>query len=675
MVVGVMDDARADILGDGNIALSPIESASQEVYCFILPFILKSFVRRAVSWTTTLSSGRRAPLRRSVRLHGVLHTAVDIQEAVERLQIWSPSGSPRIVSRPMPKCTAVKPRAVASSRLLAMRNAVPSPSARVVFQSQALSAEESAHPVNDVGQEGSAKDPDEASARTQAAEAAVTILSHSGSSQQAVEAWLASSEPVAHIHADSIAPPSVGSITAEQQGPVAALVQQFEDLGFHSHPSKKLGHGLASLMDNSLFQQSRQHHSQQPNRTRLTPLEIPGVSPPDEVRDGGMAIVEPDKELDKSLPPVVQGVVARNDAAMAAHRARLHQKGHQKDQWAIASKQTTARRVSTQPLRPVNVSVAASRLSPDAATDEEVDMDVERSSISAAWAQIRGNNPSADLSSRPSGMSSTVVSPRRPLLGRFGSASNADGQTSSPMSRPTPAAITIADIMRQASGATPIGVGDAPLWASSPRRPPPALTIAQIMRQNTRLPPLDIAPPPGSALQTPRAANKLLRWGTHTAAELEAADHANAAAELGDADLADRPKLLRWGINTTVDLAAANARAGIASLSIHDSIPDNSIEQPAAMLAPRLLRWGASTAADMDWQQQGWPEHRQNMQTHIRGATTSAELAEPSPDLIAASQEHHTQQWQQTQGRTAGVVKHWTLLESGELPVSYDICI
>lgn len=34
------------------------------------------------------------------------------------------------------KCTAVKPRAVASSRLLAMRNAVPSPSARMVFQSQ-----------------------------------------------------------------------------------------------------------------------------------------------------------------------------------------------------------------------------------------------------------------------------------------------------------------------------------------------------------------------------------------------------------------------------------------------------------------------------------------------------------------------------------------------------------
>lgn len=34
------------------------------------------------------------------------------------------------------KCTAAKPRAFASSRLLAMRNAVPSPSARMVFQSQ-----------------------------------------------------------------------------------------------------------------------------------------------------------------------------------------------------------------------------------------------------------------------------------------------------------------------------------------------------------------------------------------------------------------------------------------------------------------------------------------------------------------------------------------------------------
>ena len=29
MVVGVMDDARSDILGDGNVLLSPVESVSQ----------------------------------------------------------------------------------------------------------------------------------------------------------------------------------------------------------------------------------------------------------------------------------------------------------------------------------------------------------------------------------------------------------------------------------------------------------------------------------------------------------------------------------------------------------------------------------------------------------------------------------------------------------------------
>jgi len=352
---------------------------------------------------------------------------------------------------------------------------------------QALSAEGSAPFANDVGQEGSAKDPDEGSARMQATEAAVAIPPSSGSSQQAVEAWLASSEPVAHIPTDSVAPPSVAAITAEQQGPVAALVQQFEDLGFPSHSSKKHGHGLASLMDTSLFGQTHQRHPQQPiDRTRLTPLEIPGVSAPDEVRHGGITTVQPDK-------PVAQGAAARNDAAMAAHRARLHQKGHQKDQWAIASKQTAARQVSTQPRQTVNVSAEPSQLSLDAATDEEVDLAVERSSISAAWAKIRGNDPSSDLPSLASGTSSSLASPRRPLVGRFDSVSTADSQTSSPVSRSRPAAVTIADIMRQASG--PTEVGDSPHWASTPGRLPPALTIAQIMRQNTRLPPLDIAPP------------------------------------------------------------------------------------------------------------------------------------------------------------------------------------
>ena len=152
-------------------------------------------------------------------------------------------------------------------------------------------------------------------------------------------------------------------------------------------------------------------------------------------------------------------------------------------------------------------------------------MAVERSSISAAWAQIRGDNPSSDLSSLASG---SLVSPRRPLAGRFGSVT-ADSQTS-PMSRPRPAAVSIADIMRQASGATPTEVGAAPLWAPTPRRLPPALTVAQIMRQNTRLPPLGIAPPspsgwvqasltPSSRRFAVASAHSLINSGAHSNAE------------------------------------------------------------------------------------------------------------------------------------------------------------
>ena len=83
--------------------------------------------------------------------------------------------------------------------------------------------------------------------------------------------------------------------------------------------------------------------------------------------------------------------------------------------------------------------------------------------------------------------------------------------------------------------------------------------------------------------------------------------------------------------------------------------------------ACRLLRWGASTAADAARLEQDWLEHRQDMQTQMGGLTTP-ELAQALPDLGAAHQEHHTQQWQQRQGRNGDVVKHWTLLESAELP-------
>ena len=101
-----------------------------------------------------------------------------------------------------------------------------------------------------------------------------------------------------------------------------------------------------------------------------------------------------------------------------------------------------------------------------------------------------------------------------------------------------------------------------------------------------------------------------------------------------------------------------NVQAGVLVLTI----PLTWSVRPAC----RLLRWGASTAADAARLEQGWLEHRQDMQTQMGGATTSAELAQPPPGLGAAHQEHHTLQWQQQQGRTADAVKHWTLLESGQ---------
>ena len=41
--------------------------------------LLRSFVRRAVGWTSSSSYGKRASLHRSVKLHGVVHSSKDIQ--------------------------------------------------------------------------------------------------------------------------------------------------------------------------------------------------------------------------------------------------------------------------------------------------------------------------------------------------------------------------------------------------------------------------------------------------------------------------------------------------------------------------------------------------------------------------------------------------------------------
>ena len=319
----------------------------------------------------------------------------------------------------------------------------------------------------------------------QAAEA--VSLATPVSSQLALEHSLASSEPDGDVLLDPAAPWTPVAATPKQQGPVAALVHQFEHLRATSGRPKDHGPGLASLSvrlaKSPLSSSTKNKKTVLANTGRLKPLQIPGVTVPVDDTD----ITEPIQPL----LPAVQGAAARNDAAMAAHRARLHHRGQHQDQWAVASRQTKTRLVGTPALQ--DSLVPPSKLNLDAPgyfSEEDMDPIPERSSISAAWAQIRSLSP---MSGRFSMEASSPRSPRPPLR-RFGSV--VAPTCSSPRSRPP--ALTIAEIMRQASVAVPSNLDDSPPWSPTTRQPP-AVTVAQIMRQNTRLSPLDFVPPPPSA--------------------------------------------------------------------------------------------------------------------------------------------------------------------------------
>lgn len=88
---------------------------------------------------------------------------------------------------------------------------------------------------------------------------------------------------------------------------------------------------------------------------------------------------------------------------------------------------------------------------------------------------------------------------------------------------------------------------------------------------------------------------RLLRWGTHTAAELAAADHADAGTQLAAARPAAPPRLLPWESSTAADPAAAtvaNAAAQITSLAVTrqleaDTVVQGDIGRPAAKLASK----------------------------------------------------------------------------------------
>ena len=331
-------------------------------------------------------------------------------------------------------------------------------------------------------------------AKAEALEAASST--EAGWDKHALDCWLASSESDIDEQAESAAPQTAAVTTTEPPGPVATLVQQFEDPKPSRH-AKGPTLGLASLADRlatSPFSSNSQHHKRRDmaSKARLKPLEIPSVTASGAATPEGTVTVESVSE--KPLAASVQGAAARNDAAMAAHRARLHNKLQQKDQWAVASRQTVARPTARPALYAPNPRLEQNVS--DSSSEEGADMAPERSSISAVWAAVRSHSPWSVDPGNP-------LSPPPPIK-RFGSAYNpTSSQPSSPRSRPP--AVTIAEIMRLASGApTPSDDGDSlPRTPMSARRPP-AVTVAQIMRQNTRLSPLvSVLPSPSGWAQSP----------------------------------------------------------------------------------------------------------------------------------------------------------------------------
>ena len=298
------------------------------------------------------------------------------------------------------KCAVVKPEAVAVSRLLAMRNAVPSPSARMVFQSQvgqslfilvcahhaqlpvqamkvvicsdaavahqqqcsaagwrhcrsvgqmsaslqALSPSLIADAVAEMEQEESVEDSVESEEKsvealkcsTPHAHATEAISAHSN--MLAVEDWLASNESDAHLRPNPVFAQMAGA-TAQQQGPAAALVQQFEHLGSTSAPPQTPRWVSASPSDQSLPPTDKRPLSfVLAAGVHPTLLQTPSVTAADMANAGGAVAIE----LDKPLISTAQGAAARHAAAMQAHRARLV-KGPREDPWAIAGRQTVAR--------------------------------------------------------------------------------------------------------------------------------------------------------------------------------------------------------------------------------------------------------------------------------------------------------------------------------------------
>ncbi len=201
--------------------------------------------------------------------------------------------------------------------------------------------------------------------------------------------------------------------------------------------------------------------------------------------------------------PLLQGAAARNQAAVAAHRARLHLNEHSLAASAGSAQHegAAARHGWAVPLKK-----NATPATPRALATQRSSLDTGRPA--SPLSRLRSVTSSSEV--RRS-LDASLASPRPPLR-RFGSvatpSSLAAGQHSAPGSAPLRRGVSVAT-PRKARG-TPqrhsLDTGGSMSPVSGQRLSPflvrgASVTIAEIMKQNSRLPPLDHVLPPSPGLK------------------------------------------------------------------------------------------------------------------------------------------------------------------------------
>ena len=419
---------------------------------------------------------------------------------------------------------------------------------------QALSSADVRQAMEEAEEEEEEASTQRAAAQMQTA-ASSDLLTAAAELQGDVEQWLASS---GHDQQASTAPemPATAVEASGSSPSVACLVQQFEALPADQPTAAQPPLTELTATD---IPAPIQPAKLLANRLRLTPLRIDDdVGMPGDEEDTESAAVLPDWDYEPSpievgLQPSVpgtaattprarhqsalQGATARNQAAVKAHRARLHMKEHsaaggtpQHDSaavphaWAGTPGKKAAAPASPRPAAPqrslqagsaIPTGVDSSTIASDPATEPP------RPPLNSFGSVASPSSLRSAQSLSPAAAPRTAL--RRGGSGAFPS-THTQAQSPRAQSAPPPTlhnegSVTVAQIMNQNSGlqrGCSVTVAQIMNQNSGLQRGG-SVTGAQIMKQNSRLPPLDHAPSAQSSPSPTRRPLPLLRRGSSVA--------------------------------------------------------------------------------------------------------------------------------------------------------------